>query len=103
MAWQRAASLGDLGSARSWLPVSVGSVDLIIAGADGGWYAFEDRCAHAGCAFSEDGELDGSRVICNCHGSEFQLQTGAVRRGPAERPIRTFPVRIAGDAVEVDL
>lgn len=103
MAWQDAASLVDARSARTWLAVTVVGEDLVIASVDGAWVAFEDRCAHAGCAFSEDGELDGAELICNCHGSEYDVHTGAVRRGPAERPIRTFPVRVAGERLEVDV
>jgi nitrite reductase/ring-hydroxylating ferredoxin subunit len=64
--------------------------------------AIEDRCSHAGCAFSEDGEVVGDRMVCDCHGSEFDLRSGAVLRPPAERPIDTFPVRVADGLVEVD-
>lgn len=103
MTWQHAASLDELRNARPWLPLTVAGVNLVVAGVDGAWYGVEDRCAHAGCAFSEDGELVGSIIICDCHGSEYDIRTGAVRRGPAERPIRTIPVRIAGDRVEVDV
>jgi len=70
---------------------------------DGRWYAFEDRCSHAGCAFSEDGEVNGYDVVCDCHGSEFDVRTGAVLRGPATVPIATFPARAGSGVVEVEL
>jgi nitrite reductase/ring-hydroxylating ferredoxin subunit len=101
--WQRAAFLNDVGDARPWLPLTVGGVDLVVASVDGALYGVEDRCSHAGCAFSEDADLIGALISCNCHGSEFDIRTGEVRRGPAERPIRTIPVRVAGDRIEVDL
>ncbi len=85
------------------LALTVAGVDLVIAGVEGAWFGVEDRCAHAGCLFSEDGEIDGDDLICNCHGSEYDIRTGDVRRGPAERPVRTFPVRVNGDRLEVDL
>jgi 3-phenylpropionate/trans-cinnamate dioxygenase ferredoxin subunit/naphthalene 1,2-dioxygenase system ferredoxin subunit len=75
---------------------------IVIVAAVGGVFAIEDRCSHAGCAFSEDGEFDGTRVICDCHGSEFDIRTGAVVRPPAERPIATFPTRVTGGIVEVE-
>ena len=103
MAWHDAAAIMQAGSARPWLPLTVAGTRVVIAHVDGAWFGFEDRCAHAGCAFSEDGELAGGDVICNCHGSEYDVSTGAVRRGPAERPIRTFPVRIVGDRLEIDV
>ena len=76
---------------------------LVLALVEGRWYAVEDRCSHAGCAFSEDGAIDGAHVICDCHGSEFDLRTGAVVRPPAVVPIATFSVRIADGRVEVEV
>jgi nitrite reductase/ring-hydroxylating ferredoxin subunit len=87
-------------------PVSVvrlAGVDVLMIGTDGGWLAIEDRCSHADCSFSSDGEVDGSTVICNCHGSEFDLRTGEVLVPPAFDPIRTFPVRNTGGRLEVEL
>jgi nitrite reductase/ring-hydroxylating ferredoxin subunit len=101
--WTDAASLDDARAARRWLARTAGGIDLVLVAMDGDWLAVEDRCSHAGCAFSEDGELHGAEVICNCHGSEFDVRTGEVRRGPAERSIRTFAVRVAGDRLEVDV
>ena len=83
--------------------LSVGGQDLFVARWDGGWYALEDRCSHAGCAFSEDAEVDGPRIVCNCHGSEFDLRTGEPLRGPATRPVRTFPTRVAEGVLEIEL
>jgi nitrite reductase/ring-hydroxylating ferredoxin subunit len=50
-----------------------------------GWVLTADRCPHASCPFSTDGELaDDGTLICNCHGSEFDAGTGQLRQGPAE-------------------
>lgn len=103
MAWKHAASLEQARAARPWLPLTVDRVRLVIAAADGAWYAVEDRCTHAGCAFSEEADLAGHDIICNCHGSEFDIRTGAVLRGPAEEPVRAIPVRLAGEDLEIDL
>ncbi|HEY8238370.1 MAG TPA: Rieske (2Fe-2S) protein [Candidatus Limnocylindrales bacterium] len=103
MTWHRAAPLDELRAARPWLPLTIEGVDLVVAVVDGVPYAVEDRCAHAGCAFSEDADLVGDDIVCNCHGSEFDLRTGALKRGPAERPVRSIPVRIEGEHLEVAL
>jgi len=65
------------------------------------WVAFADECPHAGCALSSDGEPDGAVLICNCHGSEFDLATGAVVQGPAEGPLQLHPVRQTASGPEV--
>lgn len=83
--------------------VEVGGVPMVIVSGGGTWWAIEDRCSHAGCAFSTDGEIDGLVAICNCHGSEFDVPTGAVAAPPAGTPIRTFPVRVTGDTMQVKL
>ncbi len=81
----------------------IAGVDVLMIDTDGGWLAVEDRCSHADCAFSSDGEIDGSTVICNCHGSEFDLRTGDVLVPPAFDPIRTFRVRTTDGGMEIEL
>lgn len=84
-------------------PIAISDLDLLIVRVDDQWLAFEDRCSHAGCAFSQDGELDGTTAICYCHGSEFDITTGEVTRPPAINPIRTFRVRVSEEAIEVEV
>jgi nitrite reductase/ring-hydroxylating ferredoxin subunit len=103
LSWRVVARLADAARARPWLPVGVDGDDLVLASLDGAWFAVEDRCSHAGCPFSSEASLEGTTIVCNCHGSEFDLATGEVRRGPAEDPIRSVPVRVVDDAIEADV
>jgi nitrite reductase/ring-hydroxylating ferredoxin subunit len=66
-----------------------------VSNAGGHLYAFDDTCTHAGCSLA-DGELDGTTLTCACHGSRFDITSGAVVRGPAERPVRSRAVRVEG-------
>lgn len=100
MDWRDAGTAEAVESTRS---IEIGGVPLLLAWLDDEWAAVEDRCTHAGCAFSEDGEIDGEVVVCNCHGSEFALRDGAVLRGPATEPLPTFPVREVGGRLEIGL
>ena len=103
MTWREVATTSDAARERSWLPVEVNGTRLAIVSVDGAWYAVEDRCSHAGCPLSEEAALEGGTIVCNCHGSEFDLASGEVLRGPAEYPVRTVPARVRGDRIEVDL
>ena len=103
MTWRQVATSDEAARALPWLAVEVDGLELVLTRLNGAWYAVEDRCSHAGCPFSSEAALEGSTIVCNCHGSEFDLATGEVRRGPAEYPIRTVPVRERGDRIEVDL
>ena len=59
----------------------------------GGWVAFQDTCTHEECSLS-DGELEGSVVVCPCHGSEFDLRTGDVLCPPALDPLPIYEARV---------
>jgi nitrite reductase/ring-hydroxylating ferredoxin subunit len=58
--------------------------------------ATQAQCTHQGGPLDE-GTLDGSTVTCPWHGSQFNVCTGAVVRGPARDPLETYPVIIEGD------
>jgi nitrite reductase/ring-hydroxylating ferredoxin subunit len=103
VSWHRIASIEDAERAHPWLAADVGEVAVVLARLGDRWYAVEDRCTHAGCPFSEEATLEGGTIVCNCHGSEFDLATGALVRGPAERPVRAFSVRLQGDGLELEL
>ena len=68
--------------------------------ADGSWAAFDDACTHEECPLSE-GDLDGDRIVCYCHSSAFDVRTGAVLQGPADRPLAVYPVRVEDGEVQV--
>ena len=63
-----------------------------IARAGGKLYAFEDLCKHEGCPLSS-GLLTGTTLMCQCHGSQYDITSGAVLRGPATEPLATYEVR----------
>jgi nitrite reductase/ring-hydroxylating ferredoxin subunit len=61
-------------------------------------YAFDDlcTCTDEHCPLS-GGLLTGTTVMCQCHGSRFDIDTGAVLTGPASKPLRIYDVQeIAG-------
>ena len=103
MSWHRVAPVAEAERAHPWLPATIAGIDVVLARLGGTWHCVEDRCTHAGCQFSEDATLEASTIVCSCHGSEFELTTGELRRGPAERPVRAFAVRAAEGHLEVEL
>jgi 3-phenylpropionate/trans-cinnamate dioxygenase ferredoxin subunit len=63
-------------------------------------FAFDDLCTHEGCQLSA-GMLTGTTLMCPCHGSQFDVASGAVLRGPAKQPLTTYDVREQGGQIEV--
>jgi nitrite reductase/ring-hydroxylating ferredoxin subunit len=76
---------------------------VVLVRASGAWHALADECTHTGCPLSEDGELVDGVLVCNCHGSEFELASGAVLEGPADGPLETYAVRASEGCVEVEI
>jgi uncharacterized membrane protein/nitrite reductase/ring-hydroxylating ferredoxin subunit len=62
---------------------------IAIARTGKGYAAFQDRCTHKGGPLS-DGVLACGTVQCPWHGSQFDVRTGHVKAGPAEKDIETY-------------
>jgi 3-phenylpropionate/trans-cinnamate dioxygenase ferredoxin component len=74
---------------------------VAVARVDGSLYAFGDVCTHARCSLAE-GELERKTVTCPCHGSQFDVTSGAVLNPPATEPVPVFRVRVQDDEIEVE-
>lgn len=76
-------------------------VGLVVARPDGEEAAvLANRCSHRGGPLSE-GELAGGCVRCPWHGSEFEVRSGRVVRGPATVDQPAYEVRRSGPDLEV--
>ncbi len=75
---------------------------LALFNVGGTFYATDNKCTHVGGPLGE-GRLEGNVVICPWHGSRFNVTTGQVVGPPARQPVSTYPVRIQGEAVYVEL
>ncbi len=65
-------------------------------------YVIDDACPHRGFPLN-DGTLEGLILRCRNHGACFDLATGSVVRGPASVGVRTYPVAVVGDRVEIEI
>lgn len=55
--------------------------------------AFSSFCPHLGCDVEK---FSGSRLVCPCHGSEFDTN-GQVMKGPAGEGLRDWPAEIVNE------
>ncbi len=67
---------------------------ISVARVNGRLYAFDDlcTCADASCPLS-GGLLTGTTIMCQCHGSRFDITTGAVLNGPATGPLNVYQLQ----------
>jgi 3-phenylpropionate/trans-cinnamate dioxygenase ferredoxin subunit len=47
------------------------------------------------------GLLEGTTIMCQCHGSRFELASGAVVNGPATEPLTMYEVQEVDDDVRI--
>jgi 3-phenylpropionate/trans-cinnamate dioxygenase ferredoxin component len=91
--------------------VSERKVRIALAHVGGRFYAFDDlcRCAPVRCPLSS-GLLTGTTIMCQCHGSRFDIATGAVIDGPTKSALnlyethereRTIRIRLSPTAREL--
>ena len=92
-------SAGKLGEGEMRV-FDIDGTKVSVAAVGGRLYAFDDKCTHMGCSLSQ-GKLDGTTVTCPCHGSQFDVTSGAVVRGPAQRPVRSRSVEVEGDELNI--
>jgi nitrite reductase/ring-hydroxylating ferredoxin subunit len=82
--------------------VDVGDLQIAIYNVEGEIYATDNICTHA-FALLTDGFLDGDVIECPLHGGCFKVKTGEGMGPPITEDIKTFPVRISGDTIEVNV
>lgn len=81
----------------------VGGSEIAVGRSGGTLYAFSDICTHRHCNLANGGEIEGSTIECECHGSVFDMGTGEVKEGPATEPIATFGVSDEGGELKVEV
>lgn len=99
-----ASAAGEVAAAVTDIPVG-GAVVKDVAGQEvvlaqpeaGNVVAFSAKCPHQGCTVG----VGGAKLVCPCHGSEFEIATGAVTKGPATADLKKLTVTVSGDGVTI--
>ena len=84
------ASDVPVGGSASFSAPGSGDPSIVLQPVTGKFVAFDAVCPHAGCTVAYDPAE--KLIICPCHGSEFNPDTGAVEAGPAPRGLSLIPV-----------
>ena len=94
---------GSQSIAASKVPVGSGIIDdslqtVITQPTSGEFKAFNYLCTHQQCPVSQ---IQGEKIMCACHGSEFSIKDGSVLRGPATKPLAGKTATVKGSRVVI--
>ncbi|MFF5470461.1 Rieske (2Fe-2S) protein [Streptomyces achromogenes] len=64
----------------------------------GTYKAFSAECTHQGCAV---GSVAHGMIVCPCHGSEFSVADGSVKKGPAAKGLAPARITVSGDDIRL--
>jgi naphthalene 1,2-dioxygenase ferredoxin component len=99
--WVTAAKRSNLG-AGVVLGVVLQGHDIALYNIDDAIFATDDICTHAFARLS-DGFLDRAEIECPLHAGRFDVKTGKATAPPCTDDLKTYPVRIAGDDIQIKL
>jgi len=103
MAWIEAASVSDFeGTDRKYCEVDGDRQVAVFLHGDGNYYAVEAWCSHQKVSLM-NGDLDDYELMCPLHGACFDVRTGKHLSLPAVKPIASYPVKLEGDRVLIEV
>ena len=81
----------------------VGDLRIGVFQVHGEFFALDNRCPHAAASLAH-GIIEGETVYCRIHHWQFSLRDGTrLDESCPNSSVRCFPVRIAGQDLQVDL
>ena len=97
----RVARTDEIGPGQARL-VEVKGKQVAVFNIDGEFFAIDNMCTHEEASLAE-GNVSGHEVTCPLHGAKFDVRTGEVLGLPAYDDVTSYPVRVTGADVEVDV
>jgi len=100
-AFVKVATSGELAPGQAKKAEVVGKT-IALFNLGGTYHAIADTCTHRGGPLSE-GEVEGHVVTCPWHGAKFDITSGEVLGPPAPAGVASYPTRVNGSDIEVEL
>ncbi len=100
MAWKKICRVDEVADGAALLIKGEKPIAIFHVGDE--LFATDDTCTHAKFSLA-DGYVEGDEVVCALHEARFCLRTGRVLSPPATVALRTYPVRVEGGEVFIEV
>lgn len=99
--WVKVAQASDLTPGNK-KQLDVEGIAIALFNVEGQFYAIEDVCTHDSAPLAH-GRFRGNEISCPRHGARFNVCTGAALCMPAFEPVPTYPVKVEGNDILVEM
>jgi naphthalene 1,2-dioxygenase system ferredoxin subunit len=82
--------------------VDIDAKSIALYQVDGEIFATDNICTHGNARLC-DGFLEGHEIECPLHQGKFDIRSGKAMCAPLTEDIRTYPVKIEGDRVFIEI
>ena len=82
--------------------IDIAGKSIALYQVEGEIYATDNICTHGNARLC-DGFLEGHEIECPLHQGKFDIRNGKAMCAPLTEDVRTYPVKIDGNRVFVDL
>ncbi len=82
--------------------IDIAGKSLALYQVEGEIYATDNICTHGNARLC-DGFLEGHEIECPLHQGKFDIRNGKAMCAPLTEDVRTYPVKIEGSRVFIDL
>ncbi|MFF5188511.1 Rieske (2Fe-2S) protein [Streptomyces sp. NPDC000345] len=69
---------------------------VVVQPTAGTYKAFSAVCTHAGCSVKS---ISDGVINCPCHNSNFSIEDGSVKSGPATKALPEVKITVSGDSI----
>jgi 3-phenylpropionate/trans-cinnamate dioxygenase ferredoxin subunit len=97
----KVATTGEIAPGQGKI-VEVQGKEIALFNVGGEYFAIDNMCTHEEASLA-DGEISGFEVTCPLHGAKFDVRSGQVLGPPAYDDVTSYPVRVSGADVEIDV
>lgn len=82
--------------------ILVQNTPILLIKSNGTYYAMHNVCTHENLPLTE-GIVENDMLICPFHGASFCIKNGTVKSAPAFVDLKTYPVRMMEDQIQVQI